>query len=120
MLRISVVILRLRNICSSFISLRESSSSLNWQSIARISFAILVTYLQTILTCAETAIAKYALIFSVLIGVAAVLEIVLGVLGIGKRVGGVAAERVPLRLHILLQIGVLRGEEVSRGGMVWV
>ena len=70
--------------------------------------------------CVEIAIAKYTLIFSVLIGVAAVLEIVLGVLEISKRVEGAAAEWVPLRLHILLQIGVLGGEEVSKGGMVWV
>ena len=44
----------------------------------------------------ETAIAEYTLIFSMLAGVAAVLEVVLGVLGISKRVGGVAVEWVPL------------------------
>ena len=49
-----------------------------------------------------------------------VLEAALGVLGISKRVGGVAIERIPLRLRILLQVGVLGGGEVSRGGMVWV
>ena len=49
----------------------------------------------------ETAITKYTLTFSVLVGVI-VLEVVLGVLGISKRVGGVAVERVPLRLCILL------------------
>jgi hypothetical protein len=31
-----------------------------------------------------------------------VLEVILGILGIGKRVGGAAIERVPLRLRILL------------------
>ena len=31
-----------------------------------------------------------------------VLEIALGILGISKRVGGVATERVPLRLRISL------------------
>jgi hypothetical protein len=40
------------------------------------------------------------------------------VLGISKRVGGVAAERVPLRLRILLQVRALGGGEVSRGGIV--
>jgi len=40
----------------------------------------------------ETAIAKYTLIFSVLAGAVVVLEVVLGVLGISKRVGGAAAE----------------------------
>jgi len=35
-------------------------------------------------------------------GVVVVLEVVLGVLGISKRVGGVVVERVPLRLRILL------------------
>jgi len=43
----------------------------------------------------ETAIAKYTLTFSVLVGVI-VLEAVLGVLEISKRVGGAAVERVPL------------------------
>ena len=41
-------------------------------------------------------------------------------LGISKRVGGVAVERVPLRLCILLQVGVLGGGEVSKGGIVRV
>ena len=45
---------------------------------------------------------------------------VLGVLGISKRVGGAVIERVPLRLRILLQVGVLGGGEVSRGGIVLV
>jgi len=42
------------------------------------------------------------------------------VLGLSKRVGGIAAERVPLRLYILLQVGVLEGGEVFRGGIVRV
>jgi hypothetical protein len=67
----------------------------------------------------ETAITKYTLIFSVLVGVI-VLEAVLGVLGISKRVRGAAVERVPLWLCILPQVGVLGGGEVSRGGMVRV
>jgi len=50
----------------------------------------------------ETAIAEYTLTFSVLVGVAAVLEVVLGVLGINKRVGGAVAEWMPLWLRILL------------------
>jgi len=52
--------------------------------------------------------------------VVAVLEAVLGVLGISKRVGGAAIERMPLRLRILLQVGVFRGGEVSRRGIVRV
>jgi len=91
-LRISTIIPRLINVSPSFISLRESLSLLNRRSIARTSFAILVTYLRTILTRVETAIAKYTLTFSVLTGAAIVLEAVLGVLGIYKRVGGAAAE----------------------------
>jgi hypothetical protein len=67
----------------------------------------------------EIAITKYTLTFSVLAGVI-VLEVALGVLGISKRVRGAAAERVPLWLYILLQVGVLGGGEVSRGGMVRV
>jgi hypothetical protein len=43
----------------------------------------------------EIVIAKYTLIFSVLVGVI-VLETVLGILGISKRVGGAAVEWVPL------------------------
>jgi hypothetical protein len=95
-LRISIVILRLINASLSFILLRESLSLLNWRSIAQISFTILVTYLQTILTRIETAITKYALIFSVLVEVIAVPEAVLCVLAISKRVEGVIAEWVPL------------------------
>jgi hypothetical protein len=56
----------------------------------------------------------------VLVGVIVVLEAVSGVLGISKRVEGVATERMPLRLRISLQVGVLGGGEVSRGGIVWV
>ena len=55
-----------------------------------------------------------------LVGVVVVLELILGVLGINKRVGGAAIERVPLRLHILLQVGVLGGGEVSKGRIVRV
>ena len=44
----------------------------------------------------EIVITKYTLIFSVLVGVIVVLEVVLGILGISKRVGGVVIERVPL------------------------
>ena len=49
----------------------------------------------------KIAIAKYTLIFSVLVGVI-VLEAVLGVLGISKRVKKVAIEQMPLRLRISL------------------
>jgi hypothetical protein len=49
----------------------------------------------------ETVITKYTLIFSILVGVIVVLEVALGILGISKRVG-VAIERMPLRLRILL------------------
>ena len=65
---------------------------------------------------AETVIAEYTPMFSVPVGVVVVLEVVLGVLGISERVGGVAAERVPLWLCISLRVGVLGGVEVSRGG----
>ena len=51
-----------------------------------------------------------------LAGVVGVLGAVLGVPGISERVGGAAAERVPLRLPTLLRVGVLGGGEVSRGG----
>ena len=44
----------------------------------------------------ETAIAKYALTFSVLVGATVVLEVALRVLAISERVGGAMAERVPL------------------------
>jgi len=54
------------------------------------------------------------------VGAAVVLEAVLGVLGISKRVGGAVAERVPLRLCILLQVRFLGGGEVSVRGMVRV
>ena len=66
----------------------------------------------------EIAIAECALIFSILVEVAVVLEAALGVLGISKRVGA-AVERVSLRLRILLQVRVLGGGKVSRGGIVW-
>ena len=46
--------------------------------------------------CTEIAITKYTLIFFMLVGVAAVFEAVLGVLGINKRVGRVVVEWVPL------------------------
>jgi len=69
--------------------------------MAQISFAILVTHLQTILMRAETAIAKYTLIDLILAEAAAVIAAP-GVLVIGKRVRGVAVERVPLRLCVLL------------------
>jgi len=47
-------------------------------------------------TCAEIAITKYTLIFSMLAGVAVALEVVLGVLGISERVRGAVVEWVPL------------------------
>jgi len=93
---ISAIIPRFINVSLSFILLKESLSLLNWRSIAQISFAILVTCLQTVLTRAEIAIAEYTLTFSVLVGAAAVLEAVLGVLGISERVGGAVVEWVPL------------------------
>ena len=40
----------------------------------------------------ETAIAKYTLTFSILVGVVVVLEVVPGVLGISKRIGKAAVE----------------------------
>ena len=45
---------------------------------------------------AEIVIAEYTLTDSVLVGVVVVLEVVLSVLGISKRVGGAAIEWVPL------------------------
>ena len=45
------------------------------------------------------------------------LKAVLGVLGISKRVEE-AAKWVPLQLHILLQVRVLGGGEVPKGGVV--
>jgi len=89
---ISAIIPHLINVSLSFILLRESLSLLNRRSIARISFAILVTYLRTILMHAETAIAKYTLTFSVPVEVVVVLKVVPGVLGISKRVKEAAAE----------------------------
>ena len=50
----------------------------------------------------ETAIAEYTLTFSLLVGVAVILEAAPGVPGISKGVKGAAAERVLLRLYILL------------------
>ena len=52
-----------------------------------------------------------------LAGVVAVLKAVLGVPGISKRVKE-AVKRIPLRLRVLLRVGVLRGGEVFRGGVV--
>ena len=68
----------------------------------------------------EIAITRYTPIFSVPAGAVVVLEVVLGVLGISKRVKGAVVERVPLRLRILLRVRALGGGEVSRGGMVRV
>ena len=53
-----------------------------------------------------------------LVGVAVVLKAALGVPGISKRVGRVI-EQIPLQLRILLRVKVLRGKEVSKGGVVW-
>jgi len=100
-LRISAIILRLRNASLSFILLRESLNLFNWQSISRTYFATLVTYLQTILIRVETAIAKYTLIDSVPAEAVAVI-VTLSVIAISKRVKGAAAEWVPLRLRVLL------------------
>ena len=47
---------------------------------------------------------------------AVVATVVPGVLAIGKRVRGAAAERVPLRPRVLLRVGVLMGGEVLVGG----
>ena len=44
----------------------------------------------------EIVITKYTLIFSILVGVIVVLEVVLGVLGISKRVERAVIERMPL------------------------
>ena len=49
---------------------------------------------------------------------AVVVIVVSGVLVIGKRVRGVAVERVPLRPCVLLQVGVLIAGEVLVGGGV--
>ena len=69
--------------------------------------------------CVKIVIVKYTLTFSMLAGVVVVLEVVLGVLGISKRVGGVV-ERMLLRLRVLLQVGVLGRGEVSKKKVVWV
>ena len=65
----------------------------------------------------EIVITKYTPTFSMLVGVAAVPKTMLGVLGISKRVKGVA-EQVPLQLYILLLVGVLGGGEVFKKGVV--
>ena len=52
--------------------------------------------------------------------VAAVLKAVLGVPEISKKVGGAAAKQILLQLCILLQVKVLGGREVFKGGAVWV
>jgi hypothetical protein len=49
---------------------------------------------------------------------AVVVIAVSSILVIGKRVRGAAVERVPLRPYVLLQLGVLIGEEVLVGGGV--
>jgi len=51
-----------------------------------------------------------------LIGVVAVLKAALGVLGISKRVRGITVEWVVLWLCTSLQVEVLGGGEVSKGG----
>jgi len=66
----------------------------------------------------EITITKYTLTFSVLVRAVEVLEAVLGVLGISKRVRGAALKWVPLRLYILPQVRVLGGEEVFIRGIV--
>ena len=50
-----------------------------------------------------------------LVGVVKVLKVVPGMLKISEKVKEVAVEQVPLRLYILLQVGVLK-REVSRKG----
>ena len=55
-----------------------------------------------------------------LVGAAVVPEVVLGVPGISKRVGGAVVERVPLQLCISLRVGVLGGGEVFKGGIMRV
>ena len=67
----------------------------------------------------RSAIAKYTPIFSVLVGVI-VLEAVLGVPGINKRVKKAVIKQMPLRLHISLQVKVLRKEEVFKKEIVRV
>jgi len=58
--------------------------------------------------------AKYTLIYSVL--AETIAAVVPSVPAIGKRVRGAAVERVPLRLCVLLRVGVLMGGEVLVGG----
>ena len=60
--------------------------------MAWISFATPATYLWIILMYVETAIAKYTPTSFILIGVVGVLRVVLGVLGISERIGGVVVE----------------------------
>ena len=55
-----------------------------------------------------------------LVKVVAVLEAALGVPGISKKVKKAIVEWVPLRLHILLQVGVLGRRKVSKRGIVRV
>jgi hypothetical protein len=100
-LRISVITPRLRNASLSFISLRESLNLLNRRSIARTSFAILVTRLRTILIRAEIVIAKYTLIDPAPAEAVAAI-VVPSVLVISERIRGAAVERVPLRPCVLL------------------
>ena len=52
-----------------------------------------------------------------LAGVVVVLKTAPGVPGISKRVKG-AIERIPLQLRVSLRVGVLRGGEISKGGVV--
>ena len=68
----------------------------------------------------EIVIAKYTLIFSLLAKVVVILEAAPGVPGISKKVEGIAAKWIPLQLHILLQMEVLGGGEVFKGGAVQV
>jgi len=56
----------------------------------------------------------------VLVGVVIVLEAVLGVLEISKRVERVVAEQMPLWLYISLQVRVSGGGKVSIRGIVRV
>ena len=53
-----------------------------------------------------------------LAGVATVLEIVLGILRISKKVGGAATEWVLLWLYILLQVKILKRKEVFKRGVI--
>ena len=58
--------------------------------MAWISFAILITYLQTILTCVEIVTAEYPPTYYVLAEAVAVAAAAAGVLVIGKRVRAMA------------------------------